>query len=129
MTYGNYDAGQSRPISNPLFNGGVRSNETQKAGFKFDFGFNKTEKPSTDFSVGSEMGFVKAGNVNKNIEVAATRTYAALGTVAGDADNDRFVDEMLSPYITPETRDRMASTSFNVAMAMGDFEEAYKNLA
>lgn len=129
MTFGNYDAGQSRPISNPLFNGGVRSNDIQKTGFKFDFGFNKADKTPTDFSVGSEMGFIKAGNVNRNLEVATTRGDAALSAVAGDAENDRFVDEMLNPYITAETRNRIASTSFNVAMAMGDFEEAYKNLA
>lgn len=43
MTYGNYDAGQSRPVSNPVSNNGVRKAEAGKTEFNFDFGFNNTE--------------------------------------------------------------------------------------
>lgn len=121
MTYGNYDAGKSRPVSNPFLDGGLRRVDTAKT---YDFGFNKTEK------AGSPWGVEITTRVTpeQRVATATTRSYAAVSSVADNADNDRFVDEYLGAYITPETRERMASTSFNVAMAMGDFEEAYKNL-
>ncbi len=128
MTYGNYDAGQSKQV-NPYFDGGLRFDGTKKVGFNFDFGFNKVDKVSEDFSVGSEMGFVKTGNVNKGIEATAVQTYANIqSTMMASADNDRFVDEMLSPYITAETRGRMANTSFNAAMILGALDDVYGNL-
>lgn len=127
MTFGNYDAGQSRPISNPFLEGGVRSNGTKKADFNFDFGFKTDRTDSSKPAWGIER--TTSVTPEQRVEAVAARSYAAVSSVADNADNDRFVDEMLSPYITAETRNRMASTSFNVAMAMGDFEEAYRNLA
>lgn len=126
MTYGNYDAGQSRPVSNPYFDGGVRSNGIIKTGF--DFGF-KTDKTGSSRPA---WGIERTSSVTPEERVAASteRTFASItATMAETADNDRAIDEMLSPYITNETRNRMASTSFNAAMSLGDFEEAYRNLA
>ncbi len=120
-TYGNYDAGQSRPISNPLFNGGLRHID---AGQTYDFGFKKVGNTNTGWGVERTTSVTP----EERVGATASKTYAAVSSVADNADNDRFVDEYLSSYITPETRNRMASTSFNVAMAMGDFEDAYKNL-
>ncbi len=125
MTFGNYDAGQSRPVSSPLFNGGVRKAEAGKTGFDFNFGLNKTEKTS------SSWGVEKTTSVTpqERVEAAAAKNVGTLTSFAERAEYDRQVDEMLNPYITPETRERMASTSFNAAMMLGDFEDAYKLLS
>jgi len=121
-TFGNYDAGQSRPVSNPLFNGGLRKVD---AGKTYDFGFNKVVNDKPAWGIERTTTVTPEERIGKTAEKSAV----ALNSVAAESENDRFVDEFLGAYITPETRDRMASTSFNVAMAMGDFEEAYKNLA
>lgn len=123
-TFGNYDARQSRPISNPLLNGGVRKAETGKTGFNIDFGFNKTESVKG-------FGLERTTNVTpqERVEAAAAKNVGTLASFAERAEYDRQVDEMLNPHITPETRERMASTSFNAAMILGGFEDVYKNLA
>lgn len=121
MTFGNYDAGQSRPVSSPLFNGGLRHID---AGQTYDFGFKKVGNTNPAW------GIERTTSVTPEERVGATttKTYAAVSSVADNADNDRFVDEYLSSYITPETLKRLPSTSFNAAMIMGGFEDAYKNL-
>ena len=125
MTTFNYDAGQSRPVGNPYIDGGVRSNGIRKASIDIEF---KTDKTGSSRPA---WGIERTTSVTPEERVAAstTKTYAAVASVANDADNDREIDAMLSPYITDETRARIAGTSFNAAMSLGDFEEAYRTLA
>ena len=127
MTTFNYDAGQSRPVGNPYIDGGVRSNGTQKTGFTFDFGLRSGNVDSTKTAWGIER--TTSVTPEERVAASTTKTYAAVASVANDADNDREIDAMLSPYITDETRARIAGTSFNAAMSLGDFEEAYRTLA
>lgn len=127
MTFGNYDAGQSRPVSNPLpLGGGMFNRGVENTGFSIDFKFTKTEGTKAPWGIERTSSVTPESRV----EEAAQKNIASItSTMAESADNDRFVDEMLNPYITAETRARIAGTSFNAAMALGDFEEAYKNLA
>ena len=118
MTTFNYDAGQSRPVGNPYIDGGVRSNGIRKASIDIEF---KTDKTG---SSGPAWGIERTTSVTPEERVAAstTKTYAAVASVADDADNDREIDAMLSPYITDETRARIAGTSFTGAMAFEPIE-------
>ncbi len=126
MAYGNYDAGQSRPVSIPFFNGGVRQANNEQVGFNFDFGFKKADK--TD-EVPQGMG-VERRTVSPEQRIAANTTQNAnvLTSLAEKAEYDRQVDEMFAPYITQETKERMVGTSFNAAMALEDFDEIYNSL-
>ena len=105
----------------------MRSNGTQKAGFTFDFGLRSGNVDSTKTAWGIER--TTSVTPEERVAASTTKTYAAVASVANDADNDRAIDAMLSPYITDETRARIAGTSFNAAMSLGDFEEAYRTLA
>lgn len=124
MTFGNYDAGQSRPISNPFLDGGLRKSELGKPEFNFDFKFGNVEEAK------NPLGITRTTvTPEKRIETATTENVGTLTAFAERAEYDRQVDEILDPYITPETRERIASTSFNAAMMLGDFEDAYKLLS
>ena len=118
MTTFNYDAGQSRPVGNPYIDGGVRSNGIRKASIDIEF---KTDKTGSSRPA---WGIERTTSVTPEERVAAstTKTYAAVASVANDADNDRAIDAMLSPYITDETRARIAGTSFTGAMAFEPIE-------
>lgn len=122
MTFGNYDAGQYRPISNPLFNGGLRQVD---AGQTYNFGFKNVGNTNPAWGVERTTG----ETTQERVEATAAKNVGTLASFAERAEYDRQVDEMLNPYITPETRERMASTSFNAAMMLGDFEDAYKLLS
>ncbi len=124
MAFGNYDAGQSRPVSNPLF-GGVR-----KTGIENGFiqGMKIFNPAAEDVRMGTSIQKTTVpveARIAEQTEVASQ----ALASVAEQADYDRQVDEMFAPYITPETRERMASTSFNAAMMLNAFDDAYKLMA
>ena len=119
MTF-NYDAGQSRPVGNPYIDGGVRSNGTQKTGLTFDFGLRSGNVDSTKTAWGIER--TTSVTPEERVAASTTKTYAAVASVANDADNDRAIDAMLSPYITDETRARIAGTSFTGAMAFEPIE-------
>lgn len=124
MTFGNYDAGQSRPISNPLFNNGVRKAEAGKTEFNFGFKAGNVEGTKAPWEITRTTV-----TPEKRIETATAENVGTLASFAERAEYDRQVDEMLNPYITPETRERIASTSFNAAMMLGGFEDAYKLLS
>ena len=125
MTTFNYDAGQSRPVGNPYFDGGVRSNGIRKAAIDIEFKTDKTGSSRPAFGIERTTSVTP----EERVAASATRSYAVVASVADDADKDRALDAMLSPYITDETRARIAGTSFNAAMSLGDFEDAYRTLA
>ncbi len=114
--YGNYDAGKPQgATTNPL----VRRPEASPQNFDIKFPTTKGVKLE-----GNPWGLdLSSVTPEKRIAEQASTTYAALTSIREDANNDRFVDEMLAPYITPETRQRIASISFNVAMAMAPLDD------
>lgn len=114
-TYGNYDAGQSRPISNPLFNGGLRHID---AGQTYDFGFKKVGNTNTGWGVERTTSVTP----QERVEADTPKEMARASMLGEEVDNDKFVDEFLSPYITEESRNRMAGTSFTAAMAFGPMD-------
>jgi len=116
MVFGNYDAGRSNAV-NRLFTGFTNPLSTPAS--NTDIRLGGTGR--TDYTQVVRTTANPDERIGEGAEVAYAQVSAALGSDEQIA-YDREIDNFFSPYITDETRERMASTSFNATMAMSPMD-------
>ena len=65
----------------------------------------------------------------QNATESLGKTTSVLHSMQDSADTDAYITDFYSKFVTPETEERYASTSFNVAMALGAFDDVYEKMA
>lgn len=89
----------------------------------FKTAVNPTEGPMK----GIELERTGLPTSEDNAVPVLAQASTVMQAMMNDAENEAYVTEFFSSYITPETN--VVATSFNASMALGGFEEAYEKMA
>ena len=76
--------------------------------------------------------FERTGDVKtpqQNATESLDKTTSVLRSMQDFADTDSYITAYYSKFVTPETEERYASTSFNAAMAVGAFDDVYNAMS
>lgn len=85
----------------------------------------KTAVSPTDGPIkGAELEKTGVSTTEDNAVRVIDKTDDTIQTIQNDAELDAYITKYLSKYITENTN--VASASYNAAMALGGFEEAYE---